>query len=126
MGDGPGRGSRDARPQVKPLVLDDEADGEYRQTVGIYAAENLAVAVRFTEQVEEALERIAAEPHIWPLAPGVHEPLGSASTASIASLTRCCSSSWRPKCGSSRSRTANASPATGFVACRSRLERGRN
>lgn len=60
---------------MKPLVLDDEADGEYRQAVGVYAAENLAVAVRFTELVEEALERIAAEPHIWPLVPGVREHL---------------------------------------------------
>jgi plasmid stabilization system protein ParE len=52
---------------VKPLVLDDEADGEYRHAVGVYAAENLSVAVRFSERVEEALARIAAEPHIWPL-----------------------------------------------------------
>ena len=61
---------------MKPLILDDEADGEYRHAVGVYASENLAVAVRFTERLEEALERIAAEPHIWPLAPGVHEHLG--------------------------------------------------
>ena len=61
---------------MKPLVLDDEADGEYRHAVGVYAAENLSVAVRFSERVEEALARIAAEPHIWPLASGVQERLG--------------------------------------------------
>lgn len=61
---------------MKPLVLDDEADGEYRHAVGVYTAENLAVAVRFSEHVEEALTRIAAEPHIWPLASGVRERLG--------------------------------------------------
>jgi hypothetical protein len=43
---------------VKPLVLDDEADGEYQHAVGVYAAENFAVAVRFTERVEEALTRM--------------------------------------------------------------------
>lgn len=40
---------------MKPLVLDDEADGEYRHAVGVYAAENFSVAVRFSERVEEAL-----------------------------------------------------------------------
>jgi plasmid stabilization system protein ParE len=61
---------------VKPLVLDDAARDEYREAADDYLAANPGVGRRFIERVEEALGRIHAEPHVWPLAPHIPEYLG--------------------------------------------------
>lgn len=60
---------------MKPLVLDNEASDEYRHALETYAADSIAVANRFAERVDEAMERIATEPHVWPLTSGVSEHL---------------------------------------------------
>lgn len=108
---------------MKPLVLDDEASEEYRHALGTYASDSIAVANRFAERVDEAMERIAKEPHVWPLASGLRNISESENTGSIGSPTRCCSWSLRPKCGSSRSRMENGNPVTGCVACRASVNR---